>query len=263
MTRSRFVGNRVNDHPGPPNSGGGGKRLQVLGFDGARTRHGRVDPRERAGAPGRPIHDQRQPNRAWTDLLQYSHILGPMETPAPHRDLANRLANFGIEGASLEGHRRAGRVESGRPVELEGLPGAQSLLREFREAGRVAGRSEGLLGRPAGGLVLAVTVTGGPGEDRHHDLGPEPADDPNHVLQDRVLGPKAERLGQVLRKPEIKGPGEVLPSSVEPAGGQQLLGPDQAERLTEFGADQVLATLSTGQRELGGNGPFPPNQEGE
>ena len=62
---------------------------------------------------------------------------------------------------------------------------------------------------------------------------------------------------------EIVGPGEVLPSAIEPPRRQQLLGPDQAQRLAQLGADQVLAALAPVQREVGGFGSHPPHQDGE
>ena len=108
--------------------------------------------------------------------------------------------------------------------------------------------------------MLAVPVVGGAAEHRDDDLGPEPPHDPHDVLEDGVLGPVLPGLVQRLGVPEIVGAGEILPRAVEPPGGQQLLGPDQAERLPQLRADEVLSPLAAVDGQVRGLGPHAPDE---
>ena len=50
---------------------------------------------------------------------------------------------------------------------------------------------------------------------------------------------------------EIDRPGEILFGPVDAAGGQEFLGPQEAEFRPLFRTDQVLAALAAGDREIG------------
>ena len=54
-----------------------------------------------------------------------------------------------------------------------------------------------------------------------------------------------------LRVAEVVGAREILPRPIELPGGEKLLRPEDAERFTELGPDQVLAPLAAIQREVG------------
>ena len=111
--------------------------------------------------------------------------------------------------------------------------------------------------------MLAVAVPRRPAEDGHDDLGTKPPDHSDYILEDGVTRPMLPGLVNGLGEAEIVGAGEVLASAIEPARRQQLLGPDQAQRLAQLGADQVLAALAPVQREVRGFGSSPPHQDGE
>src|SRR5207253_1813533 len=149
----------------------------------------------------------------------------PVQAPPGHGDLMKRLAYQRIEHATIDGDGRRTGVEAGAAVELERGPGRQVLLPlELGEAGGVARDSERLLRGPSGRLVLAVPVARRAAEDGDDDLGSEPANDPDHVFQDRVAGPVLPGLVQRLGVAEIVGTGEVLPGTVQAPGRQQLFG---------------------------------------
>ena len=112
--------------------------------------------------------------------------------------------------------------------------GAERLERQDRRGGVVAVRVR-RLGRKA----------------RDDDVGPEAADDPDHVGEHRVLAPDAQRLLGALRVAEVARAGEELLGAVDAARGQQLLRADEAERRPLLGADQVLAAVAAREREVG------------
>jgi hypothetical protein len=70
-------------------------------------------------------------------------------------------------------------------------------------------------------------------------------------------------LLQRLGVAEVVGAGKELPRAVEPPGGQQLLGPDQAERLTQLRPDEVLPALTAVEGQVRGLGPHAAHQHGE
>ena len=122
-----------------------------------------------------------------------------------------------------------------------GVQGAQALLpKQLGKARAVASHAIGLLRRPAGRLVLAVAIPWRTAEDRHDDLWPEPPDDPHYVLEDRVPRPVRPRVVERLGEPEVIGAGEELLGAVELPGGQELFGPQEAERFAELRTDEIL-----------------------
>ena len=111
--------------------------------------------------------------------------------------------------------------------------------------------------------MLAVAVLRRPAEDRDDDLGTEPPDDADHILEHGVLRPVLPGLLHGLGVAEVVGPGEVLPGAIEPPRGEQLLGPDQTQRLAQLGSDQVLAPFAAVERQVRRLGAHPPHQDGE
>ena len=108
--------------------------------------------------------------------------------------------------------------------------------------------------------MLAVAVLGRAAEHRDDDLGPKPPHDPHDVLEDGVLGPVLPGLVQRLGVAEIVGAGEILPRAVEPPRGQQLLGPDEPERLAQLRADEVLSPLAAVEGQVRGFRPHAPDE---
>src|SRR2546427_10497387 len=109
--------------------------------------------------------------------------------------------------------------------------------------------------------MVPVPIRRRPGEYRDDDLRPEPPDHIDHVFENRVARPEAERLVHRLRKTEIVGPREELARAVELTGGEQLLGADNAELGAELGTDQVLAAFAARQRQIRGLRAHPPRQQ--
>jgi hypothetical protein len=103
--------------------------------------------------------------------------------------------------------------------------------------------------------VLAVAVTRSSGEHRDDDLGLEPANGAHHVLEHAVGGPELPGVGQALGETEVVGAGEVLARPVQRSGREQLLGAKDSERRPELVPDQVLPSLTAGQREVRRLGP--------
>ena len=183
---------------------------------------------------------------------------------ARHRDLVKGLPDRRVERAASRVSVVAAVSNRVLRYSLSGVQArSPSSSRQLRETGRVARGGERLPRRPARRLVLAVAVPRRSAEDRDDDLGPEPPDDPHDVLEDRVRRPVLPGLVQRLGVAEVVGAGEVLPGAVEPAGGQQLLGPDEPQRLAQLRPDQVLAALTPVEREIGRLRPHAAHQDGQ
>ena len=162
-----------------------------------------------------------------------------------------RAARHRIERACIEDERGSRRVEVRGAVELH------------RPPARVPERLERLAREQARHLVLAVAVARRPRENRDHHLGPEAADDVQHVLEQGIARPEAPCLVGGLRVAEIVGPREELPRAVELAGGEQLLRADDPELGPELRTDQVLAAFAPVEREVGDLGTHAPGEERE
>ena len=53
-----------------------------------------------------------------------------------------------------------------------------------------------------------------------------------------------------LRKAEVVGPGEELSPAIDAPGGEELLRADHAQECAELVADEVLAAVAAGEREV-------------
>src|SRR5690606_32515419 len=79
-------------------------------------------------------------------------------------------------------------------VELERRPGRQALLRLQRgEAGAVTRHVEGLARQDTRRLVMSMPVARRATEHRHDHVGPKAAHYADHILEQRIMGPEAER----------------------------------------------------------------------
>jgi hypothetical protein len=108
-----------------------------------------------------------------------------------------------------------------------------------------------------------VTVSRRAAEDGHDYLGAKPPDYPNDILENRVARPMGPGFVERLGEAEIVRPGEELSCSVQAPGRQQLLGPQQPERLAQFGPDGVLSAFAPIERQIGGLGALTSDQHGE
>ena len=74
----------------------------------------------------------------------------------------------------------------------------------------------------------------------------------DHVAQDGVVAPDAQRLVGRLGVAEVARAREPLLGAVDRPRGQQLLGADEPEQRRLLGADQVLPALAARQRQVAG-----------
>jgi hypothetical protein len=175
-----------------------------------------------------------------------------------------RLPHRGIEDAPFDREGGGGSIETGAPVKLARSEWGQTFLaQQLGKDGRVSRHPKRLPGRPAGRLMLTVAVARRATEDGHHYLRLEPADDPHDILENRIARPVGPGVVQVLGEAEIIGTSEELPCTVEPAGREQLFGPEEAQGLAQLVADEILATFAPVEREVGGFRAGTAPQDGE
>jgi hypothetical protein len=121
----------------------------------------------------------------------------------------------------------------------------------MRKRVAASGGAEGQGREMPGQLMMAVTVGVGAGKAGDDNQRTERADDADHVVEHILLGPARCRLGARLRESEINRAREELVAAIEPARLQQLLGANDAKRIEQLAADDVLTALATGQRQIG------------
>src|SRR5262249_4594552 len=172
--------------------------------------------------------------------------LAPDRVPDAAVGLHHPRAIRPVGGPARNGHALTWiRIRTTADV-LDDAPSLPRLeLAKLLGIGRgIAGEPEGLDGEDGGGGVMAMRGCRLRGEPRDDDVGTELADHPHDVAEDRLSVPDGERLLGVLRVAEILGAGEVLPSSVQAARGEQLLRARHPERLAELGPEQVLSAVA-------------------
>src|SRR5262245_48828510 len=158
-----------------------------------------------------------------------------MHATADIPDLGIGAAQTRIELAGIEfdSNRRwslAGPTESVQKQALHStfrLPGPY-VNELFRESLGIARRSERFFGQNRGGLMVSMAVARSAGERHHQNVGPELADNPDHIGQDLVLTPFLQSFVQRFGIPKIDGAGEKLFPAIDSPGRQQLLGTDQS-----------------------------------
>ena len=179
-----------------------------------------------------------------------------MHRPAPSGDRAQLLAGDRIIAADLDAHRAGTAAASAASAEsaavLENtlwLPGSQ-LADLLRKCFRVTRELECFDGEDRRrGMVPVPAPLGREPRDDH--VGFERANDTHDVGNDGGSIPDPERLGGVLREAEVNGAGEELLAAVEPAGGEKLLGPDDAELLEDLRTDHILPAVAPCKGEIG------------
>jgi hypothetical protein len=98
--------------------------------------------------------------------------------------------------------------------------------------------------------MLPVTVGLVPGESRMNHEWPEQADHANHVAQDFALAPLRLGLGQRFREAVVERAGEELLAPVESPRLKQFLGANNAQRVEQLRADDVLSALPASERQI-------------
>jgi len=98
--------------------------------------------------------------------------------------------------------------------------------------------------------MVAVSVARRTAEEPDHHVRAEGAHHANHVTENTILGPVLVRLVCILAEAEVEGAREVLRATVHPTRREQLLRANRPQRLAEFVADEILATVTAREREI-------------
>ena len=142
-------------------------------------------------------------------------------------------------------------VETDAAIELLRLPRPQSFTQLFGELVGIGRRFVGERRQISGFLMVAMSIRRRAAESRIDDERPEHADDA-HVVGKRVaLAPLHRGFGARLGEAVVEGVAEVLLRAIEAPRLQQLLGANDAERVEQFRADDVLAAFAAVQRNVG------------
>ena len=191
--------------------------------------------------------------------LELARALAPVGGTGDAAHLLPRHAEQGVVDARLHRHgRRPGdRVPAtahAALVHLAGLPRRQAA-RELLGKARGIGRGPERLHRQARrGLVMLAATLRLQGQRQDH-VGLEGAHALHHVAERLVVAPLLERLLDAERVAELVGEREILLDAVVAVKSIQLLGPQDAERLEQLGADRVLAAFAAREREKAGADP--------
>ncbi len=153
----------------------------------------------------------------------------------------------------------------GAAVEEEAarLPHLKPLFQLLRKGLGITGQIEGLLGEDGAGLMMAVARAAVRREAGDDHIGPERADHAHHIAQHLLLAPFLEALGGVLAVAEVHRAREELLAAIDPPRLHQLLRADDAERIAQLGADQVLSAVATREAEVAGAHLFAVGQPGD
>src|SRR5204862_5957496 len=177
-------------------------------------------------------------------------VLRPLKAQADTCEVGIGLAQPRTVGGRIDADGPVLVFAHAAHIQLGRLPWPQAVLKRFGKYRRVAGRLAGLPGQEAGSLVIPVAVAIVALEARDHDERALRADDADHVAQDLLAAPFHQRLLQPFREAVVDHAGEVLPvDAVVLVRAQELLGPNQAQRIEQLRADRVVARLAARQRE--------------
>src|SRR5688572_9764347 len=99
--------------------------------------------------------------------------------------------------------------------------------------------------------MLAVPVARSSGKDCDDYVGPERAHHSHYVVEQRILWPVREGFVSALRESKIIGTSEILVRAVHSSSREKLLSADDAKRLAQLVADQILAAVTAGNGEIG------------
>src|SRR4051812_33289173 len=87
-------------------------------------------------------------------------------------------------------------------------------------------------------------------EARHYHIRSEIPDDPHNVSENFVVTPNSHRFVSRFRKPEIDRSCEELSGVVDAPRIEQFLCSNNAEPLTQFRANQILAAVPARDRKI-------------
>src|SRR5689334_14600900 len=89
-------------------------------------------------------------------------------------------------------------------------------------------------------------------EARHYHIGAEIPDHPHHIGKNFIVTPNVQCFVSRFRKPEIDRSREELAGMVDATRIEQFLCSNNAESLTQFRADNILAAVATRDRKISG-----------
>ena len=98
--------------------------------------------------------------------------------------------------------------------------------------------------------MLTVAIGQRVGKDGDEDVWPKGSDDRNDVGDERIARPTLERQLTVLRNAEVERASEERDAAVDATRRERLLRANRAQRDPAFIADEVVAGLSSRQREV-------------
>src|SRR4051812_47797865 len=151
--------------------------------------------------------------------------------------------------ADVEAEGRILRVAT-QAIELRRRPRFQATDDGRRKTHTVRRSIEHLARDDTRVLMLAVAISRRAGKHRDDHLRPERADNRDSILEQRILWPLRERLVERLGETEVEGAREVLATAVDTTSCKQLFGSDHAQDFAELVADEVLAAVAAGERQI-------------
>src|SRR5687768_14531737 len=102
--------------------------------------------------------------------------------------------------------------------------------------------------------MVTMSISGGADKLRDYDEWSIVADDLDDIANNHLLVPLLLCFGESFREAVVVCAREKLFGPVKLSRLQQLLGPDHAESLAEFGSDDVLPTITARKRKVCGAG---------
>ncbi len=108
--------------------------------------------------------------------------------------------------------------------------------------------------------MLSVSISRRSAERRDDDVGPELANDPDHVPEQVLARPEGECLVRALRVPVVERPREELLPPVQAPRRHELTRSYHAQTLEELRTDQVLSAIAARERQIRGLRSPPPRE---
>ena len=258
-----------NRQPGP---GFGGR----LGAAGDKVVQPLETGRDSGEQTGRPLRTERRPVLRTARFDQHrgeparpaahlAHSLAPVRRSRLRAEVGIRTAEQRIpdggvqpDGARVAGRRTAAHAADQQPHRP---PGEQPQIGVLGETVRISCRIECFVGDPPGGLMVLAAARAG-GRQREHHVGPERPDHADDFSERFLPVPLLEGLLDAERVAEVGDHPEVLLHRVEPVGGAEFLGPQDAQPVEELGSDLVLSAAAARQRQERDPGSQAPAQQG-
>src|SRR5262245_35058039 len=103
--------------------------------------------------------------------------------------------------------------------------------------------------------MVPVTVFGCTRPAKNDHFRPELTDNLHDLAYDAVTVPFLDRFVCAFRVAEIESTSKVLLTAIDSTRREQFLLPDNSEKHSLLGPDDVLATFAPGERQISGSHP--------